>query len=60
MLIVGGTAALTAIATYLVLYYTRQLLIRWRKRRLATNPAIGDARHEAQARREIRELDPVP
>lgn len=60
MLIVGGTAALTAIAVYLAWFSLRKLRTKLRERKAGKVLAMGDERQEESREREARELHPVP
>jgi hypothetical protein len=57
MLIVGGTAALTAILVYLAWHFWRQWRSSLRRRKAATGRAIAEARPKLQHVREARGLD---
>lgn len=56
MLIVGGTAALTAILLYLAWHFYRQWRTSLRRRDAEQRPLIHQERHHAQ---EARQLDAV-
>ena len=56
MLIVGGSAALTAILLYLAWHLYRQWRTSLRRRDAEQRPLIHQERHHAQ---EARQLDPV-
>lgn len=55
MLIVGGTAALTAIAVYLAWHFFRRWRVSLRRRKAEARLAIADARGEAERVYETRE-----
>ncbi|HET9273778.1 MAG TPA: hypothetical protein VFO09_05885 [Methyloceanibacter sp.] len=57
MLIVGGSAALTAIFVYLAWHFFRQWRSSLRRRRAAIGRAITEARSERRHLREARGLD---
>jgi hypothetical protein len=60
MLIVGGGAALTAIAVYLGWYFLKTWRDSLRQRRAREMAAIADRGGEAQRVRDARELHLVP
>jgi hypothetical protein len=60
MLIVGGTAALTAIVVYLAWHFLRRWRASWREPTPGHRPAIGDRTMTEQQAQDARELHPVP
>jgi hypothetical protein len=59
MLIVGGTAALTAILLYLAWHFYRQWRTSSRRREAEQRLVVRQDRHHARRAQEARELDPV-
>jgi len=60
MLIVGGTAALIAIAIYLAWHYLNRWRVSVRRRRAEARIAIADAGRGAERVVEAREFHPAP
>ena len=59
MLIVGGSAALTAILLYLAWHLYRQWRTSLRRRDAEQRLVISQNRHHARRAQEARDLDPV-
>ena len=59
MLIVGGVAALTAVAVYLAWHFLRRWRVSVRRRRAEARIAIADAGREAERLGEAHELHTV-
>lgn len=59
MLIVGGTAALTAIAIYLAWHFLSRWRVSLRRRRAEARIALADARNDAERVGKAHELHPA-
>jgi hypothetical protein len=59
MLIVGGTAALTAILLYLVWHFYRQWRTSLRRREAEQRLVLSQGRQHARRAQEARQFDPV-